>query len=840
MNNTQGMQQSSPFGFQLVRAPPPAPANRSLLYVALCILTVVYAPDSFPQTKQVVQLEELTVTARRREELLQDVPISMTVFNQQQLDNDNIVTAADLATYTPSLSVNTRFGQDATVFQIRGFTQELRTTSSVGVYFAEVIAPRGANTSTSGDGAGPGDLFDLESVAVLKGPQGTLFGRNTTGGAVMLTPRRPTDEFEGHLEVSAGNYSMVRGRGVINVPVSDSIRLRFGVDRQKRDGHLDNVSGVGPDEFADIDYTALRVSGIIDITDSLENYTIVKSLNSDNDNVTSSIIACNPAGSFGSYCVDDLANRLAIGGDGFYDVWSNMEKPRSEIDQWQAINTTTWELNDKLTVKNIFSYAELETKYEAMFFGTNWQQLMANGTSQEIINSMAGLARGAKHTDSKTFVEEFQLLGMAFHHRLTWQAGIYYEKTEPRGDYGSQNASINSCDRSTIRDPNPDNWRCNDVLAARAKETFEGIGLPVPPQYQYLGSMTSSPGGVTYENKAIYVQGTFDLTDVWAATAGIRYTDDDTRGKVNETIAKFPGDIASGGYFAPELILNNTRKPESKSDEPTWLLGLDYKPNMDMLFYGKYGRGYRQGSVNLAGLPPLDVHKPEQVDTYELGAKTQFQGNLPVIVNVAVFYNDFQDQQLQMGYRNINGGGTTAIVNAGSSTIWGVEAEASVLLTENLKLSAAYTYLNTEVDELEFPELDPAAGDPSTVVVSTAEGESLPYTPENQAVVSASYLLPLDLSLGNITISGTWVYYDDQQTVSRESSPYYQIDSYDLLNLNLNWVGILGSPFDLSAFATNLTDEEYYTFISGTWGQGYESAQLGQPRMYGVRMKYNF
>lgn len=172
-------------------------------------------------------LEEVLVTAQRREQNAQDVPISMTVLDQEQVDNANIINGSDLATFTPSLQANNRFGADATTFQIRGFTQELRTTSSVGVYFAEVIAPRGANTSSSGDGAGPGDFFDLANVQVLKGPQGTLFGRNTTGGSVLLTPQKPTDELEGYVEISGGNYDMERAQFVVNVPVSDSVRFRI-------------------------------------------------------------------------------------------------------------------------------------------------------------------------------------------------------------------------------------------------------------------------------------------------------------------------------------------------------------------------------------------------------------------------------------------------------------------------------------------------------------------------------------------------------------------------------------------------------------------------------------
>ena len=144
----------------------------------------------------------------------------------------------------------------------------------MGTYFAEVVAPRGANAQTSGDGAGPGSFFDLENVQVLKGPQGTLFGRNTTGGAVLITPKRPTDEFEGYAEGSVGNYDMYRTQAVVNVPAADRVKLRLGFDQQKREGYLNNITNIGPNDFADVNYIAARASMTVDITDTVENYTI--------------------------------------------------------------------------------------------------------------------------------------------------------------------------------------------------------------------------------------------------------------------------------------------------------------------------------------------------------------------------------------------------------------------------------------------------------------------------------------------------------------------------------------------------------------------------------------
>lgn len=818
----------------------------SSILLASATMGAAVAVPAVAQERPSFQLEEIVVTARRREESLQEVPVSMTVLTQEQMHNANITNASDIATYTPSLHANQRFGSDSTNFAIRGFSQELRTTSSVGVYFAEVVAPRGANTTQSGDGAGPGDFFDLESVQVLKGPQGTLFGRNTTGGAVLLTPKKPTQELEGYAEVSMGNYDMGRAQGVINIPVSDSFRVRLGVDHQERDGYLKNISETGPSHFADIGYTSFRASAVWDVTDTLENYTIVKYTDSANNGAPYSVFACNNevdpvtgrAPSLGAFCEADLASREAAGNNGFYDVYNFHPRSKSELEQIQVINTTTWEVNDNITVKNIVSYAEFESRQNFALYGTNWQlpifgmvggNFMPVGT-QGVQFQVVG-APDYPTTDQKTFVEEFQVQGLALNDRLTWQAGLYYEKSKPNGTYGSFNPAQISCDMSTVVLPDPADWRCNDLMAALARLQN--------PEAGPVGTAFHAPGGVTYENKAVYFQGTYEFTEQWSMTAGVRYTDDKTKGWTDETVYYFPG-VVTGGYYAPIASYTQSRRPKTHSEEPTWLIGVEYKPTSELMLYGKYARGYRQGSVNLASVQAWETHGPEKVDTYEIGAKTSFGGPFPGTFNVAAFYNDFEDQQVQFGYLRDNGVGSTSILNAGASTLWGIEADANILLSDNLTLTASYAYLDTEVDELVLPSEPWPEGVAIFSGTSTAEGEPLSYTPKNKLVASLSYLLPVDPALGDIIASVTYVYTDKMQAVSKHTSALATLPSYELVNLNLNWQGVAGSPVDVALFATNLLDEKYRTYLTGNWLTGMEAGRTGEPRMYGVRVRYNF
>src|SRR5580693_3952675 len=252
---------------------------KTILGVMSALVLIQAAPVARSQESG---LSEIIVTARRVEERLQDVPISISVFNQQQLNNLNVVNTQDLALYTPSLSVNNNFGNLNTAFALRGFVQDIGTQPAVGVYFADVVSPRGAsNNIPIGDGAGPGQFFDLQNVQVLKGPQGTLFGRNTTGGAVLIVPQKPTSKEEGYIEYSYGNYAMNRIQAVMNMPLSDTVRFRVGFDRQSRQGYENNDSGVGPARFGDVNYSAVRASLVVDITPDLENYTIASFMDTD-------------------------------------------------------------------------------------------------------------------------------------------------------------------------------------------------------------------------------------------------------------------------------------------------------------------------------------------------------------------------------------------------------------------------------------------------------------------------------------------------------------------------------------------------------------------------------
>jgi len=817
-----------------IKYPSYARAFNIAMLCQTAILGIGIATEAIAQDES-AELDEIIVSARRQEESAQDIPISMTIIDENALTNNNIVSAADLKQLTPALSVNNRLGPDQASFAIRGFTQELRTTASVGVYFADVIAPRGgAGTVNAGDGAGPGAFFDLQNVLVLKGPQGTLFGRNTTGGAILLTPKEPTSEFEGYLEGSAGNYDMRRTQGVINIPMSEQVRTRFGIETMRRGGYLDNKSGVGPNHFADVDYLAARASIIVDISDSLENYTIATYSNSENNGAPASLFACKPGFAlFNAGCPQQLAHQ----GEDFYAVESLTDDPISKLKQHQLINTTTWVSDNDVTVKNILSYANLEQTSISSVFGVRYPYYDLGYYQFTESNGEPGTPTNSQ----RSYVEELQFQGDAFDGSLTWQAGLYFEISKPDRTSGSVIASRLLCTSASHADP----------------ASFECVDPAMNALLQ--GVFSDGYGGVTryeteadFNNKAAYSEATYEITDDWKVTGGLRYTHDEvTTNTKAQFWGKFPYVAPPGTPAIPALpgftkCLYSTAslsdgckdRLNQTSEAVTGLLDFDYLLTSDAMLYAKYSRGYRMGSVNPYGGEAQRVYEPEHVDAYEIGAKTKFSGPVPGIFNIAYFYNDLRDQQVQYGYLAA-GQASSVILNAGLSTIQGIDAEASFNLHEDLKLSVSYTYLDTELKKLNLPDLDLPSG--AIIVPTAVEGEELTFSPTHSVTSNLNYLLPVPAEIGVISLGVTYSYTSAQNSTSSESTPYAELGSYELFNFDANWMGIVGSNFDAALFLTNAFDEEYATYVGGFYDQiGFEARQVGMPRMWGARVRYNF
>ena len=815
---------------------------------------------------------DIIVTARRVEERLQDVPISITVFNQTQINNRNVTSGSDLATYTPSLTANARFGQNNSSFAIRGFTQEIRTAPSVGVYFAEVTAPRAGLTGAyTGEGAGPGLFFDLRNVQVLKGPQGTLFGRNTTGGAIVLVPQRPTDRLEGYVEGTVGNLDLVRLQGVVNVPLSDSIRVRLGADYEKRDGYEKNISGIGPNRLGNRDRYALRGSVVVDLAPTVENYTVGYFQRSNDAGVIPKLTECNSA-------VQANGRTLAMGpqacaqiarqaGADFWTVQNALVNTESLTRQWQVINQTKWVASDSLTVRNIFSYGQFYNQSKNAPFGEYFPLGGANPPDAALFFSWSypastptgpgGLSAGGKllpRANQWTLTEELQLVGNL--PQLNWQAGFYYERSQSIGLSGGNSASFSAC---------PGN--------PPAIETGTCIPVFGPSSAIFSPAINRSK----FRDVGLYAQATYSLLDNLKLTGGLRYTWDQVEGWNESAVQRAVGGpfrcsfapIVGPTVAAPTAANPNARAgaiitdisqciitPKTKSSAPTWIIDLDYFPVSDVMLYAKYSRGYRQGTVNIFAPvgPQFDVIQPEHVDVYEVGVKSSWHGAAPGSFNIAAFYNDFRNQQILLGLQDValnRATATATVINVASSTIKGVEADASVRLFDVLSLNGSLAYLDTKVKDVTLPTLSPDVPY-DTLTPTVAKGSQLPFTPKWKATVTAALDLPVPEQVGKVTLSGTFSYTDrvlnqagDPRTgvVQRGNGlivPNIYLPSVSLWNFNLNWNDVFGAPVDVSAFVINATNKQYYLSYNNRNSVGFASQIPAEPRTWGVRLRYRF
>jgi iron complex outermembrane receptor protein len=795
-----------------------------------------------PAASDDTTITEVVVTARRMEERLQDVPISIAVFNQQQLTNRNVITAADLASYTPSLSVTNNFGADNASFAIRGFVQATATSPSVGVFFADVVTPRANGGVAGGNGAGPGAFFDLQNVQVLKGPQGTLFGRNTTGGSILLVPNRPGDQFGGYVEGSVGNYGMKRVQAVLNAPVNDRVRLRFGIDHQTRDGYLKNISSIGPRDFADVNYTALRASAVVDITNNLENYSIFSFSNSNtHGDYPKAFGVGSPPNPLAA--LNGIPQEIAATSGSFWDIANGRPDAHEHIRQWSFINTTTWEPTPNLTIKNIASYSQYRKDSSVNIFGES-STLDGPPRSYNYVVSI-GSRPGHDNTSESTVTEEFQVQGHTDDNRFTYQAGAYLEVSSPLGGFQAYNTPI------LLNCVNPDTFQCTDLIG----RTFGLEGS--------VGTETISQTEYSFHDIGLYAQATYKITDQLSLTGGYRYTWDTTKGLGDDLMLNYPAantPVFSCSYPAavvrggtPAQIQANPRLcdfiSKQKSSAPTWMVDLDYKPIDDVMVYAKYSRGYRQGSVNVSYYG-LGSWAPEKVNTYEIGGKTSFAKFIRGTFNFAFFYNDFTNQQLQVNLLacGIAELGTpqcpfiaspaAGIANAGKSRIQGVELDTTFEPVHGLRVDFNYAYLDTKLQEVTVPAAPTGF---SAVFFPSPVGGPLAFSPKNKYAVALTYTLPIDPSVGQVEVGATYTYQTSEFNSQTAAPGFEVLPAQENLDLHANWNNVFGRPVDFSVFATNVTKKKYYEATDGIYSSfGYDVAYLNPPTMYGVRLRYRF
>jgi iron complex outermembrane recepter protein len=753
-------------------------------------------------------LEEIVVTARRKEENLQDVPLAIAAFSADDLARESINSAQDLFGKIGSMVIGANATtRNAQVPTIRGQGATFGGGAGVVMYWDEVALPADSFSNNQG---GPGMFFDLQSMQVLKGPQGTLFGRNTTGGAILLDPVKPQDTFAARVQGETGNLNSRGYEGVLNVPlVTDRVLLRVGGQDIKRDGFTTDV--ISGEDYDDKDYWTGRVGLTLRAGDNIEN-TLMVYRTKRNENGTGNVFdAMNSdqiAGFLAAYtgvplvpglpaneqfgckyfnsqapstnCGQDIAAEQATRDIRHIQLSG---APKDKLNTGAYINTFSWEISDELQLRNILS----QTYYKRRF---SWDQ----DGSRAALNDLIGTSLYSSDTDTTT--EELQLLGENEDIGLSWVVGAYYEKRKPNSV--QQNQSV--------------------ALFALTTQTY----------------------AVSTRSMAAYAQGTYDLSAIssslegWSLTAGVRETKDEMWGDAK--------------LVTP--VFENIVDEDISQNATTWLSSVSYQADKTM-YYGKVARGYKSGGFTALAVNPANVmFEPEYVDNYELGVKSDIEvASKPVRLNAAVYYSDYTDMQRATA-ESYQGAFGAATLNAGKAEISGFEMDFTMLLTDRLQFIGNYSYTDGKFKEFLIPRSSMTAQKDCTGadIANGALGDysCIPFTdiPENQYSLSLNYELPLDASIGTVEAALTYAWVDDRYSAPvsvPEEEPGAWLESFHLVNASITWREIYGSRFDLQVFGTNLTDEDYRISNSNVWNElGYQNSIWGEPRIYGVRLSYRW
>ena len=750
---------------------------------------------------RVTSIEEVVVTARRRAESLSRVPIAISAVSAEEILERSIRSDSDLQFTVPGLTIRQTQGNNSLTYAIRGQSADTfsGSPSAVVAYMNEVpMSISGAST-----------FYDLESIQVLKGPQGTLFGRNTTGGAVLYTSAKPTDELEGRLRVRVGNYDLREVEGMINVPlIEDTLLLRAAFNTIERDGYIDNL--MTGREHGEIGRDSGRVSLTFRPSDRFENTTVFAYSENDSINTGASYtysvyepgatnngfplvgdsgflfgpgldalfgpgawdqyLAANPgAYAPGLIAYVDEQRRL-----GHYKTQHTGDSKHTGRD-WLFTNTTTFELTDNIQLKNILGASSARTDSDQPPLGAPYMVFVTQ-------NVLTGKSGNEQEVDS--WSNELQISGDSFDGDLSWIAGLYIQRQEA------------------------------DTLWP---QTYFNLMPVMPP------TVATNHFRINTDTEALYAQATYRFTPAFRVTAGFRHT----REKVEIE------QLSQADSFG-------AAKQDETFREPSWELGVEYDLTDELFTYLKTRGSFRSGGFN-GSAPPVNTdatgggNKFDVETTYDVEAGLKYLGAVfdrPATLNLAVYKQWIEDVQRIEFPQTPDAASIAVTANVPEMEVEGVELEASIVLTDWLQIGASGAYTRarfTDGDVMLF-------GNPYSY-------GPVANTPRRTGVVWAQIDLPTDERIGDMRFraelySQTSMYFSN---TAKSIAPGTKLPGYELINARFDWNNMFGSQFSAALFGRNLANKDH--FVGGMplgASLGHNAAVVGEPRTYGLEMTYQF
>lgn len=819
--------------------------------LSLCVAAVV-ATLANPVNAQAM-LEEVIVTAQKRSQNVLDVPIAISVFSAEMTEKLGARNLTDLGRFTAGVEMNNDNSLQPT-YTVRGVETNDWTVGSdpaVAVYVDGVYAGRGAGAEAA--------LADISRVEILKGPQGTLFGRNATGGAIHIISQEPVFEREGRVKLTAGDYGRLDGELVYNQPLTDDLALRVVAVSRNRDGYIDNLGG---DDLNEQDSDNYRLSMLWNATDTTE---VVWRLE---------YSTLNQLGAAQYTQVPVVFERANPGRQhDLYGKANHDYEGLEDRDMWSTSLEINQEIGD-MTLTSITGWRQFETKLNEDLDGSNNLDYVFNSQNPD---------------DNKYFSQEFRLTGAT--ERLAWTAGAGYSwedvdhtttaefnvstlETFAWAEILRSPTGANAIFLETIAGLQPDQINAiaqlDDLEVSAlipefrdAQGGLDGIagasfvwsfldgqgalgdfGISEDPLVGIFGQILpdwgprvaaydpwieefSSDG--TFESYAIYGDATYTLNDTMNLTAGIRYTFDQ---KEFDVFSQYQNQIVGADFGL--AFYNNGQSLVNTSQTEDWdalsgRLVLDYTPVDDVMLYASIANGFKSGGFNsLSFGPGIETsYDEETVINYEAGMKGLFLDGR-VQLNVALFYYEYDNlQELDLIGSPIP---SYNLRNADAEG-YGGEFEWMWQIADSLRFYGNYSYLDTEYTSF---DIIPAAGETEE---DNFEGEDVVGNPENKINLGFEHQLAVG-SFADIVTRFDYTWTDEfRESLSNATQ---QVDDFDVANLRMSLLPY-DAAWEISLWSTNVFDEEAIT-IYGDNGNAIGSQTVWRipPRMYGADFVYSF
>ncbi|MAP93435.1 MAG: hypothetical protein CMK07_00640 [Ponticaulis sp.] len=823
----------------------------STAIVALCAVLPVSAqtvsePTETPAETSAdsVQMQDrVMVTAQRREEDLNDIPVAVTVLDDEQRDRMGIRTIEDFANFTPGMNFSTSLDR----ISLRGVG---RLTNIIGSDPGVATYNDGFYTASSAE-ASKTPMF-VERVEILRGPQGTLYGRNSVGGALNVVSKRPTQEFSGEVR---GTYDQHGGyilEGFVSGGITDklSARLSYQYGPRPIDYSFENVNPGMSDEGA-LDRNLLELQLQYDFTDTTELWFKYSHANWDDH-----FRSANLRGAYATGEVMPSGALVPNAAFGFTGTNPGVSDPRKINQNTRSSQTLDDNHNFVVNFKTQFGGVDVKyvgghsTYYYAQEIDLDYTPVDLVATNAGTLGEFVPSVTAFDYTYNPTYIQEYIEDKTYYSNEVTfsnaeagvfnWIVGLYQyheEFYQPITQYQDSDGTDNM------------------GAAMVAPLCLSAVGAPQasceanPRRAFYAGT-----GDLEIDSYAIFGQADWEILPDVKLTAGLRYGIDEKTGVEGYRLVNWnPTNPDANcfnlgcGAFTPALDLSRlltgeagsgplTRTLSEEFDGLTGRLAIDYKPNDDTLLFASYSRGLKSGGFNLGNWAESPMVDNEVVDAFEIGLKSRPVSQLQF--NATGFFYDYKDAQIPISVLRTGSAFSTAnFFNIPESQSLGLELESSWFPTNWLEFNATYSWLDTEITKTDRLFNDPAT--PALDLVDL-KGNRLPRTSENQLALSTLFDIPIEK--GDLFLAGSYIYRDSFYS-SIFNTTVSESPSFDRVDLRATYVAP-GGNITVIGFVRNVFDELGYDGVAAQTGSG--SAGFGRiesyttPRTYGAEIQFKF